>query len=269
MLSYSRRKITEPEILCSSVVPADIFVVGWALHFTGSIASKTSHTNSILESTPDAQSAIERLRYFDTSALPLARIATLHRRTETDVSNVVFVLPFFAIYRLQMRRSMMIGVYGVLSIGAVDIAFSLTRFLIIQTTAVDDFRSITTIGKPPTSTAIALTKYCSRTLVRPRHDGRTHRNLSPLITPLLPPKLQVLDGQQHTTISHQQHHRRWKYYREPQGNNNPHIGAVARARSIRRTRRGGSEYKYCRGRRPHRRDRERCTGRWWESWRER
>jgi hypothetical protein len=42
---------------------------------------------------------------------------------------------------------MMIGVYAVLSLGAVDIAFSLTRFLIIQTTAVDDFRSITTIGK--------------------------------------------------------------------------------------------------------------------------
>jgi hypothetical protein len=209
-----------------------------------------------------------RVRDFDTSALPLARIVTLRRRTETNVGDLVFVLPFFAIYRLQMRRSMMIGVYGVLSIGAVDIAFSLTRFLIIQTTAVDDFRSITTIGKLPTSTGIALTKYFSRTLVRPRHDGWTHRNLSPLITPLLPPKLQVLDGQQHTSIPHQQYNRRRKYYREPQGNNNPHVRAVARTRSVRRTRRGRSEYRYCRGRRSHCHDWQRCTGRWRESWRE-
>jgi hypothetical protein len=209
-----------------------------------------------------------RTRDFDTSALPLAGIAALRRRIETDISVLVFVLPFFAINRLQMRRSMMIGVYGVLSIGAVDIAFSLTRFLIIQTTAVDDFRSITTIGKPPTSTAIALTKYCSRTLVRPRHDGRTNRNLSPLLTPILPPKLQVLDSQQHTSIPHQQHHHGRKYHREPQSNNNPHVRAVARTRSIRRTRRGRSEYRYCRGRRPHYRDWERCTGRWRENWRE-
>jgi hypothetical protein len=67
MLSYSRRKITEPEILCSSVVPANIFIVGWALHFTGSIASKTSHTAFILESPLDAQSADERLRHISPS----------------------------------------------------------------------------------------------------------------------------------------------------------------------------------------------------------
>jgi len=44
-----------------------------------------------------------------------------------------------------MRRSMMIGVYGALSLGAVDIAFSLTRFLKIQTGGVGDFRAMTTI----------------------------------------------------------------------------------------------------------------------------
>jgi hypothetical protein len=71
----------------------------------------------------------------------------MRRRSGTDAIIPVFVLPFFAIYKLQMRRSMMIGVYAALSLGAVDIAFSLTRFLIIQLTAVDDFRSITTIGE--------------------------------------------------------------------------------------------------------------------------
>jgi hypothetical protein len=46
-----------------------------------------------------------------------------------------------------MRRSMMLGVYAALSLGAVDIAFSLTRFLTVQLTSVDDFRSITIIGE--------------------------------------------------------------------------------------------------------------------------
>lgn len=45
-----------------------------------------------------------------------------------------------------MRRSTMFAIYGTLSLGAVDIAFSLTRFLIVQLTQVGDSRSITTIG---------------------------------------------------------------------------------------------------------------------------
>jgi hypothetical protein len=40
----------------------------------------------------------------------------------------------------------MIGVYGALSLGAIDIAFSLTRFLIVELTHTGDFRAITTIG---------------------------------------------------------------------------------------------------------------------------
>lgn len=40
----------------------------------------------------------------------------------------------------------MLAIYGTLSLGAVDIAFSMTRFLIVQLTRVGDFRSITTIG---------------------------------------------------------------------------------------------------------------------------
>ncbi|EAT80762.1 hypothetical protein SNOG_11718 [Parastagonospora nodorum SN15] len=60
-------------------------------------------------------------------------------------SVVVFVLPFFVIHNIQMRRSMMVGVYGALSLGAIDIAFSLTRFLEVQTGNVGDFRAITTI----------------------------------------------------------------------------------------------------------------------------
>jgi heme/copper-type cytochrome/quinol oxidase subunit 4 len=58
----------------------------------------------------------------------------------------VFVLPFFVIYKVQMRPAMMIGVYVTLSLGAVDIAFSLTRFLKVENTAAGDFRAITTIG---------------------------------------------------------------------------------------------------------------------------
>jgi hypothetical protein len=54
----------------------------------------------------------------------------MRRKPGTDAIIPVFVLPFFAIYKLQMRRSMMIGVYAALSLGAVD-----------------DFRSITTIGE--------------------------------------------------------------------------------------------------------------------------
>jgi hypothetical protein len=51
-----------------------------------------------------------------------------------------------------MRRSMMLGVYAALSIGALDIAFSLTRFLTIQLTNSGDFRAITTVGTfPPSS----------------------------------------------------------------------------------------------------------------------
>jgi hypothetical protein len=45
-----------------------------------------------------------------------------------------------------MRTAMMIGVYSTLSLGAVDIAFSLTRFLKVENTADGDFRAITTIG---------------------------------------------------------------------------------------------------------------------------
>jgi hypothetical protein len=70
----------------------------------------------------------------------------MRRKPDTDTSRLVFVLPFFVIHKVQMRRTMMIGVYSALSLGAVDIAFSLARFLTVQLTHAGDFRSITTIG---------------------------------------------------------------------------------------------------------------------------
>jgi ABC-type nickel/cobalt efflux system permease component RcnA len=70
----------------------------------------------------------------------------MRRQPETNTSCLVFVLPFFVIHKVQMRRAMMIGLYSALSLGAVDIAFSLARFLTVQLTHAGDFRSITTIG---------------------------------------------------------------------------------------------------------------------------
>lgn len=88
-------QISQPELLCSPTVSERVFQIGWALHFTGSIA--------------------------------------------------IFVLPFFVIQKIQMRRAMLVGVYAALSLGAVDIAFSLTRFLIVQTSGSTETRPITSI----------------------------------------------------------------------------------------------------------------------------
>jgi hypothetical protein len=89
---------------------------------------------------------------------------------------------------------MMIGVYAALSLGAVDIAFSLTRFLIIQLTAVDDFRSITTIGESipflNQFPQALLMLHPSRTLVSAGHDDRPYCHLPSISATILSPKLE-------------------------------------------------------------------------------
>jgi hypothetical protein len=48
--------------------------------------------------------------------------------------------------QIKLKRPMRFAVYSTLSLGAVDLAFSLTRFLAVQTSNVGDMRSFTTIG---------------------------------------------------------------------------------------------------------------------------
>jgi hypothetical protein len=105
----------------------------------------------------------------------------MRRRSGTDAIIPVFVLPFFAIYKLQMRRSMMIGVYAALSLGAV-------------LTAVDDFRSITTIGESipflNQFPQALLMLHPSRTLVSAGHDDRPYCHLPSISATILSPKLE-------------------------------------------------------------------------------
>jgi hypothetical protein len=123
--------------MCAGTIPQTIFQVGWALHFAGSIAGK--HT-----------------------ALRAGGVLIITQQ-DTDARHAVFVLPFFVIYKVQMRPAMMIGVYSTLSLGAVDIAFSLTRFLKVENTHDGDFRAITTVGR---FIPFPLHR-------RPRHSGRS------------------------------------------------------------------------------------------------
>ncbi|EXL64249.1 hypothetical protein FOPG_19483 [Fusarium oxysporum f. sp. conglutinans race 2 54008] len=60
-------------------------------------------------------------------------------------SLALFVTPWFIVYNLNMRPATKIGVYGAFLIGIFDIAFSLTRFLVVQTARHGSFISMTTI----------------------------------------------------------------------------------------------------------------------------
>jgi hypothetical protein len=68
------------------------------------------------------------------------------RSGDADLTHEVFILPFFVIMQIKLKRPMRFAVYSTLSLGAVDLAFSLTRFLAVQTSNVGDMRSFTTIG---------------------------------------------------------------------------------------------------------------------------
>jgi len=59
---------------------------------------------------------------------------------------LVFTLFFSVVQNLQITKSTRVSVYGILLLGAIDIGFSITRFLIIQLSNVHEFRSITLIG---------------------------------------------------------------------------------------------------------------------------
>ncbi|RYO84349.1 hypothetical protein DL766_002692 [Monosporascus sp. MC13-8B] len=61
-------------------------------------------------------------------------------------SIVIFLLPFSLLHKLQMRTRTRLGVYGVLFLGFIDIAFSLTRFLNVHLNTNSGFRSITLIS---------------------------------------------------------------------------------------------------------------------------
>jgi hypothetical protein len=58
--------------------------------------------------------------------------------------------------QIKLKRPMRFAVYSTLSLGAVDLAFSLTRFLAVQTSNVGDVRSFTTIGMLTPSSIICL-----------------------------------------------------------------------------------------------------------------
>ncbi|KAH7120492.1 hypothetical protein EDB81DRAFT_914107 [Dactylonectria macrodidyma] len=60
-------------------------------------------------------------------------------------SLVLFCLPFFIMYKLNMKKRTKIAVYSVFLLGLIDIAFTLTRFLTIQLGNDGSFRSITLI----------------------------------------------------------------------------------------------------------------------------
>ncbi|RYP08932.1 hypothetical protein DL764_001585 [Monosporascus ibericus] len=60
-------------------------------------------------------------------------------------SILIFLLPFSVLHKLQIRTKIMLGAYGVLLLGVIDIAFSLTRFLNVQLNTNGDFRSLTLI----------------------------------------------------------------------------------------------------------------------------
>jgi hypothetical protein len=53
-------------------------------------------------------------------------------------------LPFFVLKGLQVKRTTMIGIYATFGLGFIDLAFSLTRFLIIQVGA-GSFKPLTLI----------------------------------------------------------------------------------------------------------------------------
>ncbi|RYP66191.1 hypothetical protein DL771_007924 [Monosporascus sp. 5C6A] len=57
----------------------------------------------------------------------------------------IFLLPFSILHKLQIRTRVRLGAYGVLLLGVIDIAFSLTRFLSIRLNTNGDFRSLTLI----------------------------------------------------------------------------------------------------------------------------
>jgi hypothetical protein len=84
-----------------------------------------------------------RLRVFPTTSCLLQRLL---RSGDADLTHEVFILPFFVIMQIKLKRPMRFAVYSTLSLGAVDLAFSLTRFLAVQTSNVGDMRSFTTIG---------------------------------------------------------------------------------------------------------------------------
>ncbi|KAH7141530.1 hypothetical protein B0J13DRAFT_585862 [Dactylonectria estremocensis] len=60
-------------------------------------------------------------------------------------SIALFISPFLVVHNLQMKPRVKIGVYCVFLLGIIDIAFSLTRFLSVQLSNDDDFRSITLV----------------------------------------------------------------------------------------------------------------------------
>ena len=62
-------------------------------------------------------------------------------------SKLVFAFPFSLIYKLQLKPKMKIGVYAVLMLGLIDIAFSVTRFASVELGVQDDFISLTLVCK--------------------------------------------------------------------------------------------------------------------------
>jgi heme/copper-type cytochrome/quinol oxidase subunit 4 len=59
---------------------------------------------------------------------------------------LVIALPFSVLQNLQVHKNTRAGVYGILLLGAVDIAISLARFLNIQLGNENNFRAMTLIG---------------------------------------------------------------------------------------------------------------------------
>lgn len=105
----------DPEQACDGDLAAVVFEVTWALHFLGEILSKYRGDSSI----------------------------QFHVRTLINAQ--VFVLPWLIVTGLQMKTSLKVGVYCTFLLGLINIAFCLSRFIIIMLANTND--SVSFIGK--------------------------------------------------------------------------------------------------------------------------
>jgi hypothetical protein len=145
--TWLARQISKPQNLCDPVVPSIVFQIGWTLHFTGALASRyifilPLHSSPNCRRMHSMHAAFDKTLFFS-DYLFVANIVT---GGDANLTHGVFILPFFVISQIKLKKPMRFAVYSTLSLGAVDLAFSLTRFIAVQTSNVGDLRSFTTIG---------------------------------------------------------------------------------------------------------------------------
>jgi hypothetical protein len=60
---------------------------------------------------------------------------------------VVFCLPFLVLYELRLKRAVKLGVYGAFSLGIINLAVSLIRFLVVQLGTAGGFINFPMLGE--------------------------------------------------------------------------------------------------------------------------